>query len=353
MYRTPNPLNLDSARALMNDRWYQDKSHSEYGDYVAFVTDMFKRLYPEPVKQTIRIGPVTAEPDSVISNALPSGIPANSSGPRHVARAAGNRPKQAASAPISEPDPGQMRLRPSQRLHEFAVPPQKPEIAGDPSYDEFLKALRERPSMPGAKTRRAWANVYAFEGGMRPDPESGAVAGVLPKTLRDLKDFEERPGVKAYTDQIGDLPDDPRQLTPVQAARFHETYLNHVLRTVSRNDADRRLGIDLIEDIDDPKTAAMFVNTLVRHGSGDGAKAIQKAINSTLTEIPMERRHDLGWDSSTVDGKMGPGTFKRFMELANLGFHAALRRNLKDIRDEIPGVGAGDEKRTQYFNDPY
>jgi hypothetical protein len=253
--------------------------------------------------------------------------------------------------PASEPDPGQRRLQPTGTPHEFAIPPGKQEVVRGDSYDAFLKALRERPSMLGAKARRAFANTYAWEGGMTPDPSSDAVAGITRTTLRDMKNFEERPGVKAYAYQVGDLPDDPRKLTPEQAARFHETYLNHTLRTVTRNDPDRRSGVDLIDDIDDPKTAAMFVDTLIRHGSGDGAHAIQKAINKTLSEAPAELREALGWQVPDPDGKMGPGTFAIFRDIANFGLQKELRKNLKDARDAFKEE-KGDLKRTQYFADP-
>lgn len=338
MYRMPNPLTLDATRALMNDRRYQDKSHPEYGDYVKFVTDAFQRLYPEPEKTTIRIGPVTAEPDTIIPDTPPVQVAqARHAGSAMAALPGGRAPNQ---PPASEPDPGQSRLRPAGTPHEFAIPPDKQEIVRGDSYDAFLKALRERPSMLGAKARRAFANTYAWEGGMTPDSDSGAVAGITSETLRDMKNFEERPGVKAYAYQIGDLPDDPRKLTPEQAARFHETYLNHTLRTVTRNDPDRRAGVDLIDAIDDPKTAAMFVDTLIRHGSGEGAQVIQEAIQKTTSA-----------GSYTPDGRMGPDTFKRFVELANGPLNQTLREKLMEARDAAR-PDAGDKVRTRYFANP-
>lgn len=338
MYRMPNPLTLDAARALMGDRRYQDKSHPEYGDYVKFVTGAFQRLYPEPEKQTIRIGPVTAEPDTIIPDTPPVQVAqAGIEGHAMAALPGGRAPNR---PPASEPDPGQRRMRPSGTPHEFAIPLDKQEIVRGDSYDAFLKALREHPSMLSAKTRRAFANTYALEGGMTPDPDSGAVAGIMGKTLRDMKNFEERPGVKSYGYQIGDLPDDPRKLTPEQAARFHETYLNHTLRTVTRNDPDRRAGVDLIDAIDDPKTAAMFVDTLIRHGSGEGAQAIQEAIQKTTSA-----------GSYVPDGKMGPETFRRFVELANGPLNNALRQNLMGTRNALRRE-PGDRVRTRYFANP-
>lgn len=349
MYRMPNPLNLAAARALMNDRRYQDKSHPEYGDYVKFVTDAFQRLYPEPEKKTIRIGPVTAEPDTIISDAPPAqAAQAGNDGTAMAVLPGGGTPNR---PPASEPDPGQRRMRPAGTPHEFAIPPDKQQVVRGDSYDAFLKALRERPSMLGAKARRAFANTYALEGGMTPDPDSGAVAGITGKTLRDIKNFEERPGVKAYAYQIGDLPDDPRKLTPEQAARFHETYLNHTLRTVTRNDPDRRSGVDLVDAIDDPKTAAMFVDTLIRHGSGEGAKALQAAIDKTLREAPQGMRAPVDRETSIVDGKMGPETFRRFAELANGPLNSALRQNLMETRNAFRGE-PGDRVRTRYFAKP-
>ena len=349
MYRVPNPLSLDAARALMNDRRYQDKSHPEYDDYVKFVTGAFQRLYPEPEKKTIRIGPVTAEPDTIIPDTPPAQVArAENEGLAIAALSGGRAPNR---PPASEPDPGQRRLPPTGTPHEFAIPPDKQAIVRGDSYDAFLKALRERPSMLGAKARRAFANTYAWEGGMRPDPDSGAVAGITGKTLRDLKNFEERPGARAYDYQIGDLPDDPGKLTPEQAARFHETYLNHTLRTVTRNDPDRRSGVDLVDAIDDPKTAAMFVDTLIRHGSGDGARAIQRAINKTLSEAPAELREALGWQVPDPDGKMGPGTFSFFRDIANFGLQEDLRKNLEGARNKLKSL-EGDLARTKYFAGP-
>ena len=349
MYRMPEPLTQDAVRALMKDRRYQDKSHPEYADYVGFVTDAFQRLYPEPDEKPIRIGSLTAEPDTIIPDAGSfEAAQAKSTGPaKRALPGDGVRNRSLAS----EPDPGQRRLQPVGAPHEFPIPSDKREVVSGDSYDAFLKALRERPSMLGAKVRRAFANTYALEGGMTPDPSNGAVAGITPETLRDFKDFEERPGVKAYAYQIGDLPNDPRKLTPEQAARFHETYLNHTLRTVTRNDPDRRSGVDLIDDINDPKTAAMFVDTLIRHGSGEGAQAIQKAINKTLSESPAELREALGWQVPDPDGKMGPGTFALFRDIANFGLQENLRKNLKEARDFFKGR-EGDQKRTRYLSDP-
>lgn len=345
----PDPLTLDATRALMKDRRYQDKSHPEYAGYVRFVTDAFQRLYPEPKKKTVRIGPITAEPDTIIPD-TPSPRPAPI-GNERLAVAATPGSAHPSRRPHSEPDPGRSRLRPAGMPHEFAIPPDKQEIVRGDSYDAFLKALRKRPSMPGVRARRAFANTYAFEGGMTPDPTSGAVAGITRTALHDLKNFEERPGVKAYAYQIGDLPDDPRKLTPEQAARFHETYLNHVLRTVSRNDPDRRSGVDLVDAIDDPKTAAMFVDTLIRHGSGEGAQALQQAINKTLHEAPQGMQAPVDRDAFVVDGKMGPETFRRFVELANGPLNNPLRQNLMKTRNALQDR-PGDRVRTLYFANP-
>jgi len=349
MYRMPDSLTQDAVRALMKDRRYQDKSHPEYANYVGFVTDAFQRLYPEPENKPIRIGSITAEPDTIIPDTRSSDVAqAKSKGsakPALPGGAAPNRP------PASEPDPGQRRLQPAGAPHEFAIPSDKREIVREDSYDAFLKALRERPTMLGAKARRAFANTYAWEGGMTPDPSSGAVAGITPTTLRDLKNFEERPGAKAYAYQIGDLPDDPRKLTTEQAARFHETYLNHTLRTVTRNDPDRRAGVDLIDDIDDPKTAAMFVDTLIRHGSGKGAEALQAAIKKTFRKVPQGMLAPVDRGAFVVDGKMGPETFRRFVELANGPLNSPLRQNLMEMRNALQDE-PGDRVRTRYFANP-
>ncbi|MDK9722142.1 MAG: hypothetical protein OEL53_13275 [Rhodospirillales bacterium] len=57
--------------------------------------------------------------------------------------------------------------------------------------------------------------------------------------------------------------------------------------------------------IPSPEAAAAFGDTIYRHGSGDGAKAIQLAINA------VEK------DKVSYDGRMGPETLKAFNELAS------------------------------------
>jgi hypothetical protein len=119
-------------------------------------------------------------------------------------------------------------------------------------------------------------------------------------------------------------------------AQFRKTYLDYTLRTVVRND---------------PKTAVMFVDTLIRHGSGEGAQAIQKAINKTLSEAPGELREALGWQVPDPDGKMGPGTFAVFRDIANFGLEKELRKNLEGARNKFK-PDEGDIARTRYCADP-
>ncbi|MHB1216944.1 MAG: hypothetical protein ACYC1L_01945 [Alphaproteobacteria bacterium] len=153
MYRMPNPLTLDAARALMGDRRYQDKSHPEHGDYVKFVTDAFQRLYPEPEKKTIRIGSVTAEPDTIIPDTPPV----------RVAQA-GNERLAMAAIP-GDAHPGRLQGRSAQR--DSGVSVRTASDWPDPMSPSELDPGHNRPRWPGSPANRVDPNyrgkLWEFE----------------------------------------------------------------------------------------------------------------------------------------------------------------------------------------------
>jgi hypothetical protein len=67
--------------------------------------------------------------------------------------------------------------------------------------------------------------------------------------------------------------------------------------------------------------------------------------------VPTELREALGWQVPDPDGKMGPGTFAFFRDIANFGLQTELRKNLKETRDKLKEL-PGDKARTSYFTDP-
>ncbi len=153
MYRMPDPLTQDAVRTLMKDRRYQDKSHPEYGDYVKFVTGAFQRLYPEPEKKTIRIGPVTSEPDTIIPDTPPIQVAQRDNGV--PAGEANDWPDPMSP---SEPDPGHNRPRwpgspanrvdPNYRDKLSRFESRKPALGQEyPHVDPYPKVNREGGSM--------------------------------------------------------------------------------------------------------------------------------------------------------------------------------------------------------------
>lgn len=108
----------------------------------------------------------------------------------------------------------------------------------------------------------------------------------------------------------------PSDLTIDQRVAVMKDYFDRNMSTIG--------GAKALEAIPSPEAAAAFGDTIYRHGSGDGAKAIQLAINA------VEK------DKVSYDGRMGPETLKTFNELAsNPKTRGALLDNLAKERSNF------------------
>ncbi|MFA6020957.1 MAG: hypothetical protein WC722_11905, partial [Rhodospirillales bacterium] len=98
-------------------------------------------------------------------------------------------------------------------------------------------------------------------------------------------------------------------------------------------------GAKALDVIPSPEAAAAFGDTIYRHGSGDGAKAVQLAING------VEK------DKVSYDGRMGPETLKAFNELAsNPKTVGRLFDKLAQARDDL--TKGHEKERMDYFRFP-
>ncbi|MDK9722314.1 MAG: hypothetical protein OEL53_14145 [Rhodospirillales bacterium] len=108
----------------------------------------------------------------------------------------------------------------------------------------------------------------------------------------------------------------PSDLTIDQRVAVMKDYFDRNMSTIG--------GAKALEAMPSPEAAAAFGDTIFRHGSGDGAKAVQLAING------VEK------DKVSYDGRMGPETLKAFNELASdPKTRGALLDALGDGRDRI------------------
>jgi peptidoglycan hydrolase-like protein with peptidoglycan-binding domain len=152
----------------------------------------------------------------------------------------------------------------------------QPENKG--AWDGFQAGLaRQLPNSP--VLRQAYSDIYAVEGGKLPDPNTGAVGGIMPGTLEDMRKRGKLP----------DLPADlkPADLNPAQQVEVMHAYVNDVMHTSGGAAALERL---------DPALALAVADTLYADGRSKGAEFLQKAVQKTGGQIEQ-------------DGKMGPQTF--------------------------------------------
>ena len=230
--------------------------------------------------------------------------------------------------------------------HEFAVPPNKIDIVKD--HDQAFQGFNEamRGLDLGLNARRAFSDTLALEGVDRlapdprapHDPDKASRYGVTPAALADAQRSD--PSLRA----VGR----PADLTPEQAARVYRSHLDTSLKGVSSASPGRPSGSELLQEIEDPKTAGFLFDTLFRHGAPARANIVRDAVSDTLKGIPAAERAALDSESLGRRGVMDVGTFDAFATLAN-GEHAdRLREHLKARRDDAKPAD-GDKARTSYY----
>ena len=190
----------------------------------------------------------------------------------------GNDAKRAATGE-AQPVPAQpgvtLRPMPAHKKHTFDLSANKG--AWDAHQAALHKLLPDRPVL-----RHVLGSLYAEEGGRIPDPESGAVGGILPGTLDDMRRRGKLPDLPAHLK--------PGDLTFEQQAYVQNAYLEDVLHTVGGAKALEELPQDI---------ADMLGDALYLDGRGEGTRFLQQGINDTA-----------GPATVAEDGRMGPQTWE-------------------------------------------
>jgi hypothetical protein len=152
-------------------------------------------------------------------------------------------------------------------------------------WEMFNRSLDDRHDL-GENQKFTLAQIFAAEGGTAKDPAGSASSGILKDTLDDAR--KRVPGLENVKT--------PSDLTIDQRVAVMKDYFDRNMSTIG--------GAKALDVIPSPEAAAAFGDTIYRHGSGDGAKAIQRAIRLVAPE------------RVEADGKMGPETLKAFNEMA-------------------------------------
>ena len=165
------------------------------------------------------------------------------------------------------------RLRGPGEPRPFPVPAHKKEIVPQEAMDRFLG----RHADAEANMFKALGEIFAAEGGFKADKASSAFAGITDPALEDAKKFDEI--LKDYAGKAKDMNED-------QTARAYEGYMKSVLK--------RYGGVEALETIKDPKTAAAFADTLFMHGGNGGAHIIKEATNAVIDRISTRVQDQVG-----------------------------------------------------------
>lgn len=201
------------------------------------------------------------------------------------------------------------------------VPPHKTAIftrkENEGAADDFDREMK-RLIPSGTNQQDALLNLYIEEGGRLADPASGAVGGILPGTLNDMRARKWLP----------DLPSDlgPGDLTPGQQAYVYRAYFDDVLKPAG--------GAQALEKLH-PDVARVLADTLFLDGRAMGTRILQEALDKTGVHV-------------VVDGKMGPQTFAA---LETLGRDPETRdrllRQIVEFRVTGKQRGGGEIERIQ------
>jgi len=180
-------------------------------------------------------------------------------------------------------------------------------------WEKFNRTLQRDSDLTDAE-KEIYPDIFAWEGGIEPDPRNGASSGITKTMLNTLKDRNAVQGLSKRTT--------PVQLTMQQRVEVYSEYFDYAFRTVG--------GVDVLDNMGVPGAAAAFADTIFTHGSRDGTLALQNAMNDVF------REH--GFPIIRLDGQMGPGVARPYQFLAS---DEALARELSDRliywRSQAPG----------------
>ena len=208
----------------------------------------------------------------------------------------GNRPVQVAQAAGS-------RVTLKDRSKPLiGVPSYKKDLfpSSDESWRNWSNHVRDLPGV-SENEARAYAEIFAAEGGLGLDPRTRNVAsGITPGVLavKEVRKELEAAGV--------DISRGPRGIPVEDRPKVYRAYMNYAL--------NRAGGVRALDSLASGETSAAVADTLFRHGRTGGAKIIVTAINDI-------RPGSLPPDGSVV----GPATLPILQKMAqNPGDRAKL-----------------------------
>lgn len=210
----------------------------------------------------------------------------------------------------SKSEPAQILVPP----HKTAIFARKENQGAADGFDREVEKLI--PS--GTNQHDALLHLYIEEGGRVADPASGAVGGILPGTLDDMR----------ARDWLPDLPSGlgPRDLSPGQQAYVYRAYFDDVLKPVGGAQALEKLNAEL---------ARALADSLFLDGRAVGTGFLQEALKRSGANV-------------VVDGKMGPQTFAAFETMGrDPETRDRLLRHIVDARIDGKQRSAGEIARIQ------
>ncbi len=140
---------------------------------------------------------------------------------------------------------------------------------------EDWNALLERDKGLGSAHRKAFSEIYAFEGGMRSPTGGSACGGIVQKTLNDLKNEGFLPELASGKEKVKTSDLTQSQILTVYKAFFNDKFKGAAITAKLAPDK----GYTLLDTIGDDEVAAVFADTLFRNNAG----AVIEAINKTLS----------------------------------------------------------------------
>ncbi|MGQ0663194.1 MAG: hypothetical protein ACT4P2_06325 [Pseudomonadota bacterium] len=199
-------------------------------------------------------------------------------------------------------------------------------------WDKFKGAVERDPGLTEAE-RFSFMETYGAEGGMAVDGSSGASSGITPALME-----------KAKTDGV--IPagvEKPQDLSPEQRVAVYKWFFDTEIFQALAGGGAR------LEDTQNHFTTAAVADTMFRHGRGEGARLIQRAINEvvgSLRDVPTGQPVGV----VRVDGVLGSRTFRAIVELSTGGYGPQLRDALADRRRH--SQFGGERWRIDHFHFP-
>ncbi len=199
------------------------------------------------------------------------------------------KPADPQTAQAAPPEP-QFEKPPAYRADVFATQPGV--------WDAMRDAVKADPYL-GDGQRAAMMAIFAGEGGMRPDPKSGAVGGITKDYINQARDQGNWPPELAHVKS-------PADLKPGDMPGMYRHYLDGGLRHAG--------GAAVLDKIGQPTVAAAVADTVVRDGEQGARALIHGAIEGSGGP-------DLSAPRTRQDGKTEPAVIgkKTLDELAKIG----------------------------------